>query len=329
MATKSWQVGPKGGKYYVDAHGEKKYGDDALKSARQDMQHSKLQAVKAGGAKDAAARVATMSKLTQAKAMPKVAQLEPKPKPTLGAVEQAKAEPAPKPPSNEKAVGAIAPETARRLPKGKTPEEHVTIARDFLAGHKKDLDANVEAIRKLAPENGKTKGRAKELESALEKVAKKHEAANAKGAETKYKTVADLQDGTGIRVIAHSIDDVKATVDRIKATHKVLEEEDFISKAHPTSPGYRSHHLIVQMPGGKIAEVQVRTENQNTFADWAHQVYKPSPVQDLVLTSPNAKKNLEEYSRQMAEHFYSLDSGKKSTPPPCPQEAKRAFGCIS
>jgi hypothetical protein len=200
-----------------------------------------------------------------------------------------------------------------KLPPGKTIVEHVKIAHDFLRQHKAQLPQVLGDIKGMAGKDAKVKGRVKTLPSALGKMVKK----------PKYTTADKLQDGTGLRVIHGSVAEVKATVAKLREKYKVVEEDNYIDNPQGD---YRSHHLIVEGPTGLAMEVQVRTENQNTFADWAHDVYKPmSEAQAAAVDHPDVAK----YSHDISEYFWALDSGKKPPPkPPCTKVISEAFGCL-
>lgn len=200
-----------------------------------------------------------------------------------------------------------------KLPPGKTSAEHIEIAKEFLGRHKKVLPQALAEIKELAGPNADVKGRVKTVQSALGKMAKK----------PKYTTADKLQDGSGLRAIHKTIDEVKATVAKIKAKYKILDEDNYID----TPQGdYRSHHLIIEGPDGLAMEVQVRTENQNTFADWCHDVYKPvTAAQAKVQHDPEVKT----YANAIADYFWAIDSGQELPPkPPCYKKVALAFGCL-
>lgn len=190
---------------------------------------------------------------------------------------------------------------AGKLKPGVSAEQHVKIAQDFLAKH------------------AAVTGRVKDLESTLGKLSRK----------PKYGTADHLQDGSGMRVVAKNIDDVKATVAAIKAKYNVVGEDNYIDK--PLGPTeYRSHHLIVKGKDGLEREIQVRTPGQNAHADWAHNVYKPHTDAQKTALKENAPA-LEKYARDVGAHFFHIDSGKEGdapAKPPCPPIVRKYFGCL-
>ena len=196
-----------------------------------------------------------------------------------------------------------------------TVEEHARIAGEFLGKHSKSLNRFMGSLSELAPKDAKVKARVKDVESALGKLARK----------PKYGDATKLQDGTGARVICHSIDEVKSTVEKLKKKYKVVNEDDYITKPQGD---YRSHHLIVEDDDGLQKEIQVRTENQNTFADWSHNVYKPH-TREQSDTLRSSGKEIGAYSKAMGDYLFDQDSGKRvGDKPPCPPPVKAYFGCL-
>lgn len=200
-----------------------------------------------------------------------------------------------------------------KLPPGKTAAEHIKIAEQFLDKHRTAFPLALESLSQLAGPNAKVKGRVKALESALNKMVEKPH----------YTTADKLQDGTGMRVVHQTVDQVKETVAKIKAKYNVIEEDDYI-----TNPkgDYRSHHLIVEGPGKLPMELQVRTENQDSFGDWCHDVYKPlNAKQAEVQKHPEVTS----YARDISTYFWALDTGAEPPPkPPCTRVVSEAFGCL-
>lgn len=201
-----------------------------------------------------------------------------------------------------------------KLPPGKTATEHIEIANQFLDKHRTAFPLALDSLMQLAGPGAKVKGRVKALESALGKMVEKPH----------YTTADKLQDGTGMRVVHQTVDEVKATVARIRAKYKVLEEDDYIAKP---KGDYRSHHLIIEGPGKLAMELQVRTANQDTFGDWCHDVYKPvNAKQAAVQKHPEVTT----YAREISNHFWALDTGAAEVPPkpPCTKIVSEAFGCM-
>jgi len=86
-----------------------------------------------------------------------------------------------------------------------------------------------------------------------------------------------LNDVAGIRIICPFARDIHYLVDLLRAMPDVniLEERDYISS--PKSSGYRSYHVILEVPvfySGKVEhvviEVQIRTEAMNFWSTLEH-----------------------------------------------------------
>lgn len=216
---------------------------------------------------------------------------------------------------------------------GMTFKDHVREGKAERAQAISRLDGLLGDLKSMAPSTAEVTGRPKELESILGKVTRKVEAAEKESQKTgrkiesKVKRPSDLGDVTGTRIIADTIGEVRDTVKKIKGRFKVTEEEDAI-----TNPkgAYRSIHLSIVDDDGKEKEVQVRTRNQHTFAEWAHDVYKPlTPEQEK--TAEKHFDEIEGYSKGMSDFFYAQDMGKNPPPPPrpdCPKGIVNVFGCL-
>jgi len=216
---------------------------------------------------------------------------------------------------------------ADKLPNPPDFEAQVEIARELRGRHQGSLPTKLSELKSMAPEGASVKGRVKELESAVEKVARK----------PKYGTAKGLQDMTGARLIMDTIDQVKRTVNNIKAKYTIVEEDDYIESA---KDGYRSHHLIARDAEGLEFEIQVRTQNQNTWAEWAHPMYKlmesvrvgtlsgkESPEQ--IKAIEQHEQEINDYKLKMSAYFYSLDdeSIEPIAKPECPPYIDLPFGC--
>lgn len=202
----------------------------------------------------------------------------------------------------------------------KTVEEHVAIGEKFLGEHAKNLSKSLSRLEGLMPEGVKVKGRVKTLESALGKLVRK----------PKYGTVDKLQDGTGMRVIAKDTAVLEKSIAALKKNYKVVAEDDYISKplGGETGLGYRSYHAIIEDEDGLQKEVQLRTPNQNTHADWCHDVYKPVNAEQERAMKENADE-IAKYARDMGDFFEKVDKAEKpGSQPPCPPPVKQYFTCL-
>jgi hypothetical protein len=208
------------------------------------------------------------------------------------------------------AAQRVVPESP--FPPGHTPKEHVEIARATREQHVEALPKTLEKIRSVVGDAVKIKGRVKELGSALKKIIRK----------PKYGTADKLQDWTGTRVIHESVDQVKATVEKLRRFYKVITEDNYIDRPQGH---YRSHHLILETENGLQFEIQVRTKNQDTFAEWSHHVYKPTnEIERKFQDDPQVL----EYEAQISDYFWSRDNGRDADKPPCIPVVANSFGCL-
>lgn len=238
------------------------------------------------------------------------------------------------------------------IPEPPPVEEHIEIAKRALAKHHKTLGEKKALLKKLSPPGAIIKARVKEMESAVGKVQRK----------PKYGTADKLQDLTGTRVVMGSSSEVLATVDKLRREVEVLEEDDYITPPDPKEvaraqelkaslgkkefeskhpkeayllkrntvmePGYRSFHMIAKDRHGNIFEVQLRTRDQNTFAEWSHPIYKPTKPEEIKYAGQH-REELLAYGRQVSQFFVKRETNPKLSPPPCPTVVARSpFGCI-
>jgi ppGpp synthetase/RelA/SpoT-type nucleotidyltranferase/SAM-dependent methyltransferase len=154
-------------------------------------------------------------------------------------------------------------------------------------------------------------GRLKETASLAEKL------------QRKGKPIEEIEDIAGARVTFGSIEEQRAAVERVRRTFQVRTEDDYLTQP---KAGYRSYHLTVEVDGRPV-EIQLRTQNQTTWADWNHDLlYKvagtPLPAE------------VSNYSAQMAEFFACLDGGGSrevcGPEPDCPPAVRQlTAGCMS
>lgn len=78
--------------------------------------------------------------------------------------------------------------------------------------------------------------------------------------------LSQMQDVGGIRVVLSDLQDEENMVERILLNWQddVVRHDDYVADPQPS--GYRGHHIVVKR-AGRIVEVQVRTENQHTWAE--------------------------------------------------------------
>lgn len=121
----------------------------------------------------------------------------------------------------------------------------------------------------------------------------------------------NLNDVAGIRVICPFIDDIYAVSDMLQKQDdvKLIEAKDYIR--HPKPNGYRSLHLIIEIPvffsGGKEnirVEIQIRTVAMDFWASLEHQIrYKndSADAQQLADELKECADNIAQTDRKMQE----------------------------
>jgi putative GTP pyrophosphokinase len=116
--------------------------------------------------------------------------------------------------------------------------------------------------------------RLKSLDSVIAKMQRK-------GIEPTFDTIRDtVTDIAGVRVTCSFVSDIYKVRDMIAAQQDlvVLEERDYIS--HPKGNGYKSLHLIVEVPvflsdrvQPVVVEIQIRTIAMDFWASLEHKIY--------------------------------------------------------
>ena len=209
-----------------------------------------------------------------------------------------------------------------KLAAGVSAEEHVKIAKEFLDRHEKAREASEKKLKSLMPEGAEVPpGRTKKVKSALGKLLRKPK---------KYKKVSDLQDATGMRVIVSNTGELEKAIESLKKNYKIIESDDYVSAPQgagkPDCLGYRSFHAIIEEDGLQ-KEIQLRTRNQHTHAEWCHDIYKPqSPKQEEGMVKH--ADTIAQYAREIGDHLYAVDSKKPSEKPPCPEPVRQFFSCL-
>ncbi len=136
-----------------------------------------------------------------------------------------------------------------------------------------------------------SKIRAKDPESLVEKM-------NGKWSD---KTLDQVTDGIGARLVFRNQKELDSALAKMPRAldMKIVEQNDFAAK--PQASGYRAVHLLATTKSGMIAEVQLKTKNQDTWSKWSHdQVYK----------NPDMKNNAEvnKYGKAVSEYLSKVDN---------------------
>lgn len=117
------------------------------------------------------------------------------------------------------------------------------------------------------------KARIKSAESMKEKLKRRNLPVNMESA------LKQIHDAAGIRVICTFLDDIYWIADMLRSQQdiKVIEEKDYIK--NPKSNGYRSYHMILQVPlhlenqiKKVYCEIQIRTIAMDCWASLEHQL---------------------------------------------------------
>ncbi|NLK37410.1 MAG: GTP pyrophosphokinase family protein [Epulopiscium sp.] len=118
------------------------------------------------------------------------------------------------------------------------------------------------------------KSRVKSLESITQKLRRRNLPISTKSA------VENLHDIAGVRVICSFVDDIYHVAEMLKKQDDitVIEEKDYIK--NPKKNGYRSYHLVVEVPVFFSAcmrmvkvEVQIRTIAMDFWASLEHKLF--------------------------------------------------------
>lgn len=130
------------------------------------------------------------------------------------------------------------------------------------------------------------KARIKSAESMKEKLQRRNLPITAQSAMTQ------VYDAAGIRVVCTFLDDIYGIVNMLKNQQDILvyEEKDYIR--NPKANGYRSYHMILQVPlhledriQKVYCELQIRTIAMDCWASLEHQLkYKKNiPNQEMII----------------------------------------------
>jgi ppGpp synthetase/RelA/SpoT-type nucleotidyltranferase len=159
-------------------------------------------------------------------------------------------------------------------------------------------------------------GRVKEIDSMVGKLARKPEL---------YATVNDLNDVSGVRVMADDLTGVFKSLEYIKDNYNVVEEKNNIDVDRD---GYRSYHAIIDDGSGILSEIQIRTKNEDTWANYVHdRIYKPTDKKLKNYVDKN-KEMITNYVLDMSEYFHNLDMGMFDERPDCPEKIEVVMGCM-
>lgn len=143
----------------------------------------------------------------------------------------------------------------------------------------------------------KVKARPKDPESLLTKMRGKWS----------DRTLSSVTDAVGSRVIFKNLEGLEQGRTQLASSlgMEVLEDEDFLEEGKPG--GYRGEHLLMRSPNGVVFEVQLRTEIQNTFAEYAHEIYKKN-LRFYGISDYEAQQ-AREYSEALGSWIHAYEQG--------------------
>jgi len=160
-------------------------------------------------------------------------------------------------------------------------------------------------------------GRVKTTYSMLEKTARKSD---------EYPDVSDVQDVSALRTLCKDLKEIGEVSKYIRDNYDIVSEENYIQKS---KGGYRSIHVNVKDKNGLVSEIQIRTPNQEVWANWVHDnFYKPLD-DDLKAFIEVHYAEIEEYSQKMSDYYYKKDEGKEAEIPECPPQIVQVLGCLA
>lgn len=121
-----------------------------------------------------------------------------------------------------------------------------------------------------------------------------------------------INDIIGVRIICGYVNDVYSLIEIIRSSNviKVINEKDYIKK--PKKTGYRSYHMIVEIPVELInekvyvkAEIQIRTLAMDLWASLEHKLkyksdYCTESISDKLI---NISTELNKIDEEMLELF--------------------------
>lgn len=163
----------------------------------------------------------------------------------------------------------------------------------------------------------KVSGRVKSRKSMLTKLGKKR----------KYDTVDQLADISGTRVMTQNIVENEIAQEYVRQNFDVVQEQDRIQTP---LEGYRAIHFDIRNPDGTVSEMQVRTANQDKWAEKFHDtVYKVEslPPDQRAAIMANIEQ-LKQYGQQMSDYYYQADLGRVTPMPVCPPMVQQVIGCL-
>lgn len=100
--------------------------------------------------------------------------------------------------------------------------------------------------------------------------------------------IVQLTDLVGVRLVCRFVNDIYTVAQQLQMKYNVVKVKDYISS--PKENGYRSYHMIVEVPvNADVAipvEIQIRTISQDAWASLEHQMkYKKVVTNEKLIKS--------------------------------------------
>jgi hypothetical protein len=131
-----------------------------------------------------------------------------------------------------------------------------------------------------------------------------------------------LRDVAGIRVVLHSLEDVRTLEQQLRLSYgnQVIRFKDYLGDQY-RNDGYRSVHFVVLVDDIPV-EIQIRTTAQHKWAKWEHHLIYKGPFKDDV--------GIKKYALDVADRLYLRDQGNCAPPcslPECPKKLRHIKRC--
>lgn len=207
-------------------------------------------------------------------------------------------------------------------------EKYPTLSKDFISKeydkaeklrpkHEKLTHDYIKSFKEDFPD-AEVSGRVKTTDSMLEKLGRKSD---------RYKNVNDLEDVSGVRIVAKDLDDVQKFREKIESDdrYRIVSSDDYINQP---KDGYRSlHYTLEDRKTGLRSELQLRTKNQDEWANYIHDRFYKAP-KDIRVKIQEKAETFKTYTAQLSDYYYQRDQGIKTIKrPDCQQEVMELIGC--
>lgn len=125
-------------------------------------------------------------------------------------------------------------------------------------------------------------------------------------------SLVNMQDIAGCRIIVKNIDHQYEIVNEIKNAFKIKTEKDYVK--NPKSDGYRSIHLICELPNELMSkfdkqtvEIQIRTKIQHF---WATTLETIDIIEDTSMKTGKGEEKWMNFFKDVSDAFAKYEQGK-------------------